>query len=189
MDGRTPVRPFFFSGRGATIPPMDRATQQWDILSFLDFTEKLIEFLLTLVPPHRVLEYKAVWQSEVRPRLRDVSSEVRSLTLDSPRWNEVDNVGWTPDSARLKTGTLEEQARKGALATTIRLTNSALGSLKIVFLGLEPPKEFKDYLETWAENRPGPEPQIMTLFGGGPIPGPPPMQPPPPTAKPGRKFR
>jgi hypothetical protein len=164
---------------------MDRVTQQGDILRVLDFTEKLLEFLLTLVPPTRSQEYTSVWESEVRPKLRGVRSEIQQIPVSSPQWNRIDDIGWSPESARLKADSLAEQAGKGALATTIRLTNSALGSLKIVFLGLEPPKEFKDYLETWAENQAEPEPFITTLFGPGPIPGPSSGVPP----SPGRKFR
>jgi hypothetical protein len=154
------------------MPPMDRATQQSDILRVLDFTEKLLEFLITMVPPARSQEYRNVWESEVRPKLRGVRSEIQQIPVSASQWNRIDDIGWSPESARLKADSLAEQAGKGALATTIRLTNSALGSLKIVFLGLEPPKEFKDYLETWAENRAEPEPFITTLFGPGAIPGP-----------------
>lgn len=150
---------------------MDRTTQQQDILRVLDFTERLLDFLLTLVPPHRAAEYRNVWQSDVKPKLQSVRSELMHLTANSHQFRNLDDVGWNPESARLKGEAIREQSEKGALATTIRLTNSALGSLKIVFLGLEPPKQFKDYLETWAENRAEPEPYIVTLFGSGPIPG------------------
>jgi hypothetical protein len=152
---------------------MDRITQQQDIIRFLGFTEKLLEFLLKLVPPHWQPNYNSVWANKVKPKLAAVQDEVRNLAVTSEKWNELDDVGWDPESARLKTEVLKEKTEKGALATVIRLTNSALGSLKIVFLGLEPPKEFKDFLETWAEGRNEPESQITTLFGPGPIPGPP----------------
>lgn len=167
---------------------MDRLTQQQDIVRVLDFTEKLLEFLLTLVPPHRSAEYRNVWQSDVKPKLQSVRSELMQLTTNSHQFLRLDDVGWNPDSARLKAEAIREQSEKGALATTIRLTNSALSSLKIVFLGLEPPKEFKDYLETWAENRAEPEPYITTLFGPGPIPSPSQRRPVTPP-KTGRRIR
>ena len=62
------------------------------------------------------------------------------------------------------------QGRGGALETTIYLVNGALGSLKIVFLGLEPPQKFKDFLETWAKNKSEPESYITALFGVSSIP-------------------
>jgi|HubBroStandDraft_4_1064222.scaffolds.fasta_scaffold59301_2 hypothetical protein len=175
---------------------MDRTTQRQDILRVLDFTERLLEFLLGLVPPPQQTEYRSVWQNSVKPKLAGVRAEVGQLTSASPQLSRADDVGWDPESAHLKAEAIREQAGKGALVTTIRLTNSALGSLKIVFLGLEPPKEFKDFLETWAEGRKEPEPYIMTIFGSGPIPA----TGNPPTPKPnqqnavlkqkqGRKFR
>ncbi len=153
------------------MPRIDRKAQAQDIWHVLVFTEQLLEFLLTLVPQIHQPEYRNVWNTEVKPTLLTVQQELLGLKASSRRWAKLDQVGWSPQSAHLKAEAIAQEAEEGALATTIHLTNSALGSLKFVFLGLEPPKEFKDFLEVWAKNRKEPEPYIQTLFPRGqPIP-------------------
>jgi hypothetical protein len=91
------------------------------------------------------------------------------LGPNSREWIRLDEVGWDPDGARLKSDTIAAEAGAGKLESTLRLVNSALGSLSEVFR-LEPIKEFKEFLETFVKGRSEPEPYIQTLFGPGPIP-------------------
>jgi hypothetical protein len=149
---------------------MDAQSQKDDLLDLLDFIDKLLAFLVGLVPPAHARQYRRVWNTQVRPALLDVKGRVEQITPAEA--TKLGEVGWDPESARMKTDTIAATANAGSLETTLHLVNSAMGSLKIVFLGLEAPKEFKEFLEVWAKGRPEPESHIQTLFGRGPIPGP-----------------
>ncbi len=148
---------------------MDWQTQQEDILDVLLFTEKLLAFLVTLVPPPHARQYRRVWNRQIKLKLQSIQQEIKTLGSNSPEWIRLDEVGWDPESARLKSDTISAESGAGKLASTLHLVNSALGSLSGVFR-LEPVKEFKEFLETFVKGRSEPEPYIQTLFGPGPIP-------------------
>src|SRR5215472_3285647 len=120
---------------------MDWQTQQEDILDVLLFTEKLLGFLVTLVPPPHARQYRRVWDTQISRKLQSIQQEIRQLGPNSPEWVRLDEVGWDPESARLKSDTIAAEAGAGKLESTLHLVNSALGSLSEVFR-LEPVKEF-----------------------------------------------
>jgi hypothetical protein len=152
---------------------MDWQTQRQDILDVVQFTEKLIEFLVTLVPPPHRRQYRRVWDQQVKPKIRKVAEQIQLLNAsNTTAWTQLDDVGWNPESARLKADMIAAEAEAGKLENTLSFVNSSLGSLAKVFPMLEPAKEFKEFLEPWVKGRSEPEPAIQTLFGPGPIPGP-----------------
>ena len=144
-----------------------------DILDVVQFTEKLLEFLVTLVPPPHRRQYRRVWDQQVKPKLQKVADDIQRLNdSDTTIWTELDGVGWDPESARFKADIIASEAEAGKLENTLSFVNSSLGSLAKVFPMLEPAKEFKEFLEPWVKGRSEPEYGIQTLFGPGPIPGP-----------------
>lgn len=152
---------------------MDWQSQKQDILDVLQFTEKLLNFLVTLVPPPHRRPYRRVWDEQVKPKLLKVVGEIQRLNgSKTAAWQQLDDVGWDPESARFKADMIASEAEAGKLENTLSFVNSSLGSLAKVFPLLEPAKEFKEFLEPWVRGRSEPEYDIQTLFGPGPIPGP-----------------
>ena len=143
-------------------------------MDVLQFTEKLLEFLVTLVPPAHRRQYRRVWDGQIKWKLQNVVQQVQSLVVSKQQviWTQLENVGWDPESARFKADMIAAEAEAGNLENAVSFVNSSLGSLAKVFPFLEPAKEFKEFLEPWIKGRSEPEPAIQTLFGPGPIPTP-----------------
>lgn len=152
---------------------MDWQTQKQDILDVVQFTEKLLGFLVTLVPPPHRRQYRRVWDQQIKPKLEEAARAIQQLNAtNKPVWAKLDDVGWDPESPRFKADMIAAEAEAGRLENTLSFVNSSLGSLAKVLPFLEPAKEFKEFLEPWVKGRPEPEYGIQTLFGPGPIPTP-----------------
>jgi hypothetical protein len=144
-----------------------------DLTDVLEFIARLLELLVEQVPgPHR-RQFRRVWHGEIKNKLTETITKVNTLTSNSSKeLADLERVGWTGEQARLKSDTIATVAGEGALGKVLKLANSSLGSLGVVFVALEPVKEFKDFLEAFIPSKTEPVSEITTLFGKGPIPGP-----------------
>lgn len=158
---------------------MDRDSQKQDILDVLKFTKDLLELLVNEVPAAHARQYRRVWETDVRTKLENVIKTVSALTDNSTEtWGMLDDAGWGPEGARLKSDVIAHEAKEGRLGRVLKFLNSALGSLAKVFHPLEGAKELKDLAEPFADKLKEPWQPLTTIFGGGPIPGPPATPPP-----------
>ena len=92
---------------------MDHESQKQDILGVIDFTDKLLDFLVKQVPQPHSRHYQRVWNGDVRGKVQHVRGLVAQLTDASREWQDLDKVG-CPDSARLKSDTIATQAGHSA---------------------------------------------------------------------------
>jgi hypothetical protein len=150
---------------------MNRDAEKTDLLDVFEFIKKLLEKLVETVPGPHSRQFRRVWKDEIKPKLEDVEKKVKDLSDDAAEWKTLQEVGWTGEQARLKSDVMATVAGQGLLGKVLKLVNSALGSLKVVFIALDPVKEFKDFLEIFLPSGPEPVEYIQTLFGRGPIPG------------------
>jgi hypothetical protein len=152
---------------------MTREAEKKDLTDVLEFIARLLEVLVEQVPGPHGRQFRRVWHGEIKGKLIDTINMVNALTPNNAtEWANLEQAGWLGEQARLKSDTMATVAEDGALGKVLKLANSSLGSLGVVFVALEPVKEFKDFLEAFIPSKPEPISEITTLFGKGPIPGP-----------------
>jgi hypothetical protein len=172
---------------------MDFASDKEDLLHIVSFFENLFKVLVERVPDRRA-QFRRVLNSDILPRLQRLRSDLQSIkTIKDQKWQQLREHGLEGEPLRLKFDEMEDAAHKGLLGKTFRLSKVVLGSLAEVFGFLKAVKEYKEVLEQKLLGEPEPVQEITTLFGPGPIPGPPEpssgKQAPGSSPRPGRAYK
>lgn len=163
---------------------MNFASDKADLLQMVDFFESLFKVLVEQVPDRRA-QFRRVLDSDVLPRLHKLRGSLQNIANESDdNWKQLHEHGLDGESLRLKYDELEDSAHKGLLKKTFGLSNVVIESLTDIFGFLKAVKEFKGLLEQKLVSEPEPFPYLTTLFGPGPIPGPPSGAQPPNTPAP-----
>lgn len=138
------------------------------IIGILQFTERLLERLISRLPADEQLRFSNAWQQQVKPQLANVISQIQDVQSDSsPIWTRLVGAGLSGPNLDLKRHLLATSAKDGLLKRFLRILNSWLGSLADAIPGAHPIKELKELLEEFFEDTPEPDSEITTLFNAG----------------------
>jgi hypothetical protein len=152
---------------------MDFESDKQDLLQIVSFFESLFKVLVERVPDRRA-QFRRVLHADIVPRLEKLRKNLKSIKgVNDQNWKQLHEHGLDGEPLRLKFDEMEDAVHKGLLGKTFRLTNVVLGSFAEVFVFLRPVKEYKEVLEQKLVGELEPVQEITTLFGPGPIPGPP----------------